>query len=40
MDPVHRRPLLAVLTALKLSGSDAKHPNDWFRGLQWLEYFY
>ena len=27
---------LAVLTALKLSGSDAKHPKDWFRGLQWL----
>jgi len=27
---------LAVLTALKLSGSDAKHPEDWYRGLQWL----
>lgn len=27
---------LAVLTALKLGGSDAERPQDWYRGLQWL----
>jgi squalene-hopene/tetraprenyl-beta-curcumene cyclase len=27
---------LAVLTVLKLNGTDAQHPEDWYRGLQWL----
>jgi squalene-hopene/tetraprenyl-beta-curcumene cyclase len=27
---------LAVLTVLKLSGSDARHPEGWYRGLRWL----
>jgi squalene-hopene/tetraprenyl-beta-curcumene cyclase len=27
---------LAVLTVLRLSGSDAERPEAWYRGLQWL----
>jgi squalene-hopene/tetraprenyl-beta-curcumene cyclase len=27
---------LAVLTVLRQSNADAKHPEDWYRGLQWL----